>query len=124
MNFSERTGLKTGDTCRVKGNIGTKKDLFYVDVEGVIKEIRQNGCIVTLHENPKGFPKAELTLLIRKEILKKPRRQRSEALPEMAEYICNQLCKYWGSEESEERKETFCKKCRLSGYLDEIAEDY
>lgn len=124
MNFSERTGLKTGDTCRVKGNIGTKKDPFYVDVEGVIKEIRQNGCIVTLHENPKGFPKAELTLLIRKGILKKPRRQRSEALPEMAEYICNQLCKYWGSEESEERKETFCKKCRLSGYLDEIAEDY
>lgn len=124
MNFSERTGLKTGDTCRVKGNIGTKKDPFYVDMEGVIKEIRQNGCIVTLHENPKGFPKAELTLLIRKGILKKPRRQRSEALPEMAEYICNQLCKYWGSEESEERKETFCKKCRLSGYLDEIAEDY
>lgn len=124
MNFSERTGLRTGDTCRVKGNIGTKKDPFYVDVEGIIKEIRQNGCIVTLNENPDGFPKTELTLFIRKGILLRPRRDRRETLPEMAEYICNQLCKHWGSKESEERKEAFCRKCRLSGYLDQIADDY
>lgn len=74
MNFSERTGLKTGDTCRIKGNIGTKKDPFYVDAEGVIREIRKNGCIITMHENPDGFPKTELTLYIRKGFLFKPRR--------------------------------------------------
>lgn len=123
MTFYERTKLHEGDLCRVKISIIQQGTPTKYDIQGFLEKIRHNDCIVKLQEPILMNHASVNKITVRKRYVFPARKEKSLALTETAEYICNTICKR-NVQKSEKELEQQCLKCKLEHYLDILSESF